>query len=336
MNNIALFESFVGLYIFLIGLCIGSFLNVVILRGLSGENFIFARSKCPKCGKQLKWYMNIPLISYIFLKGKCAYCNERISIQYPIVELTTGIAFLVSFLAFGLTLKTLFICIFLSLFIALAATDFLETVIIDYHAYILFGCAILYSFLNLGQINIIQSVLGGIGGFILFEALARLGKLIAKYRAFGEGDSLIALGLGGIFGFKNFLIVALISILIQAICAIPILAYRAYSKNKKLALSYILVFISMFIIFFLNSFNGYELGLIYYLIVIVLTLLLLWSMKNILVEIKNKAMDNSLENFDEAKETFNLMPFGPAMIFSGILCLFFIEQIKIAIKMFLY
>ena len=76
-------------WICLIGLCLGSFYNVVILRSLSEESLVFPPSKCPKCQNRLKPWHNIPVFSYIFLKGKCAFCKEKISIQYPIIELTT-------------------------------------------------------------------------------------------------------------------------------------------------------------------------------------------------------------------------------------------------------
>ena len=114
MNSESLQFLFIASYVFIFGLCIGSFLNVAILRGLSGEDMVFSRSKCPKCENQLKWYMNIPLLSYLFLRGKCAFCKEPISFQYPLVEFICGVSFLVSFLVFGLSLKTLFNCIFLA------------------------------------------------------------------------------------------------------------------------------------------------------------------------------------------------------------------------------
>ena len=96
---------FIALYVFLFGLCCGSFLNVVILRGLAGEGIVFERSRCPVCKNQLKWYMNIPLVSYLFLMGKCGFCKTRISPQYPIVEFVTASLFLISYFVFGFTFK---------------------------------------------------------------------------------------------------------------------------------------------------------------------------------------------------------------------------------------
>ena len=98
-----------GFFIFIIGLCIGSFLNVVILRGLSEESIVYPPSKCPKCQSPLKWWHNIPILSFILLKGKGGFCHEKISIQYPIIEFITGYLFLSAFLKFGFTVNLFFI-----------------------------------------------------------------------------------------------------------------------------------------------------------------------------------------------------------------------------------
>lgn len=81
----------VQVYFFIFGLLIGSFLNVIILRLPLKKNFVSERSHCPKCGKKLEWFHNIPLISFTFLRGKCAFCNVRISWRYPLIELFTGL-----------------------------------------------------------------------------------------------------------------------------------------------------------------------------------------------------------------------------------------------------
>ena len=80
---------------FLIGICIGSFLNVVIYRLPNEMSILSPRSFCPKCKNKIKWYFNIPIISWIILKSKCNYCSCKISIKYPIIELFTGILFII-------------------------------------------------------------------------------------------------------------------------------------------------------------------------------------------------------------------------------------------------
>ena len=81
------FNTYILIWVGIVGLCLGSFYNVVILRSLTGESIVFPGSKCPKCQNKLKPWHNIPVISYLFLRGKCAFCKEKISIQYPIISL---------------------------------------------------------------------------------------------------------------------------------------------------------------------------------------------------------------------------------------------------------
>ena len=326
MNNLELLPvGFIASYVFILGLCVGSFLNVVVLRGLSGEEFIFSRSRCPKCLNQLKWYMNIPLISYIFLKGKCAFCKTKISIQYPIVELICAISFLVVYLTFGLTLKALFLWIIFFLFIAMSVTDIKEMVIIDTHAYILCAVGVLYSYLNLGNITLTQSLVGALVGFLLMEALANLGKLFCAQRMFGEGDSLIALGLGAIFGYKVLLIVLALSMLIQSLCALPMLSYKACCDYKQdLSYAYLSAFAFIIILFLIDYFKPIQNQFLYICSLLVISSILISNLITIMEEIKRKREE--IKVIEEEK--FNLLPFGPAMIIASVVCIFYLPQIK--------
>ncbi len=324
---------FIIFYVVLFGLCIGSFLNVAILRGLKGEDIIFGRSRCPKCSNKLKWYMNIPLLSYIFLKGRCAYCKTKISIQYPIVEALCAVCFLLCYLNFSLTYKTLFMFIFFATFILMIVTDILQTVIIDYHAYILAFFALLYSLLGLNDITFVQSILGAVFGFLIFEIMAKIPKYFLGVRMFGEGDSLIALGLGAIFGIKNLVFVIVLSIIIQAICAIPFLAHSALKKhNKKLFLSYCFTLFSIILVLFLNYFNLIYYPIYYFLSLILILAMLIFALKNIINDIKEKKKNMADDSKQMPQEGFNLMPFGPALLISAALCIFYMNEIKLIIS----
>ena len=101
-------EPYILFWVCILGLCLGSFYNVVILRSLSDESIVFPPSKCPKCGERLKPWHNIPVLSYVFLGGKCAFCKEKISIQYPLIELLTMGLFALSYIKFGFNWVTLF------------------------------------------------------------------------------------------------------------------------------------------------------------------------------------------------------------------------------------
>lgn len=212
------FNMLIFIYIFIVGLCIGSFLNVVILRGLADESIVFPPSKCPKCLNKLKWYHNIPILSYVFLRGKCAFCHEKISIQYPIIEFLNGLIYGALFLKYGLCLNLLFYFIFASLFIVIFMTDIKEKVIFTSHAYILTFFGLLFNFLNK---NLVDSVLGSLVGFIFLEIITFFIYKIIKKRAFGEGDSYVLMGLGAIFGLKSLLNIIILSFLVQVVSVLP-------------------------------------------------------------------------------------------------------------------
>lgn len=113
-----------SIIIFLYGIVIGSFLNVLIYRLPKHENIATKRSHCMECGYQLKWYDLVPLFSYLFLRGRCRKCGARISIQYPIIEAANGILYVLIFLRYGLTIETLLYCLLFSALLALSVIDF--------------------------------------------------------------------------------------------------------------------------------------------------------------------------------------------------------------------
>lgn len=305
-------EALYGFFAVLIGLSIGSFLNVVALRGLSGESIVFPPSKCPKCGKKLNWYTNIPVISYIFLLGKCQFCKQPISVQYPIVESANAILYLIMFLNFGVSLKTLILWAVTSIFILICITDFKEQVIIDLHTYILIGLGLLYNILKLGSISILDSILGILAGYLIFEILARIGTITVKTRAFGEGDTLIAMGLGALLGWKMLILTIFISMLIQAIFTIPVLFIK-YFKNKNYLSAFALTLIVLCIIStkFVNPNFDY-----YIIYLTILCTVLLFCLLIILKNIKSQ-------------ESFCYLPFGPALVTGALFIIFFAKKILV-------
>ena len=200
---------------FIIGACVGSFLNVVIYRFPSDLSVVKPRSFCPKCKKKLTWRENIPLISWIVQKGKCLSCNKKISIRYPFVELFTGCLFVI-FLSSSpslyesssnIFLNVIFSWIFLSLLICITTIDIDEFWIPQ--GLINFG--FIFGLLGLIFIDILNNrfidlnlILKTSGGsliaFLIFESLRKFAKQIYKKDAFGKGDSkliaMIALWLG--------------------------------------------------------------------------------------------------------------------------------------------
>jgi leader peptidase (prepilin peptidase)/N-methyltransferase len=321
---------FITGFIFIIGLCIGSFLNVVILRSLSGESIVLPRSKCPKCKSQLKWYHNIPVLSYIFLRGKCAFCGEKISIQYPIIELFTGFIFLLLFLKFGIGLNFISMAIFSSILIVLAVTDLKEKVVFDIHTYSLIILGLIYNFFSIGYFNtgvkmihlsghvlplnnsIVYSLLGLIVGAVVMEAMARFGYLVAGARAFGEGDTLIAAGLGSIFGIKYFFTILLYSIIIQVIAALPVFFKKLYDQKDFRTITALVVFVLYLILFqFISGKSVQPSGIVYAIMLAILCIIGIYLCKRILGGVKHE-------------ENRTYLPFGPALVAAAFIVMFIV------------
>jgi len=204
-------NSYIIVWFAMVGLCMGSFFNVVILRSLSGESIVFPSSKCPKCGNSLKPWHNIPVLSYLFLRGKCAFCRGSISIQYPIIELITMGLFVYSFINFGISLKTFFAIIICSILLIMSVTDIREQLVDCNLAIGLAIIGILYNWLvNNTQVD---SIFGLFLGVIIMEIISRLGYFLKKGRVFGEADTYVIGALGacfGVFGVLKILIYTLI------------------------------------------------------------------------------------------------------------------------------
>ena len=264
--------SYVLFWVCIVGLCFGSFFNVVILRSLSNESIVFPASKCPKCGNALKPWHNIPVLSYIFLRGKCAFCKEKISIQYPIIEIITMCLFALSFIKFGLTFKTLFAMIISSCLIIMTMTDLKEKLV---DCNIAIGLAVVGFFFNwLVCENMLDSIYGLLLGVVIMEILARTGFLFSKGRAFGEADTYIAGALGACFGITGLLYVLVYSLLASMIFIIPMFLHKQYKNNNKFLCIMFILFILSALVFKILIQNWWSLSflIVFGMIVIVLTL----------------------------------------------------------------
>ncbi|OQY42075.1 MAG: hypothetical protein B6227_03245 [Fusobacteriia bacterium 4572_74] len=217
--------------VLLLGLIIGSFLNVCIYRIPKGESVAFPPSHCPLCGHKIRWYENIPVFSYIFiLRGKCSGCKGHISIQYPIVEFITGILFYLFFLRFGLGILGIKYLIFICLLVVGIWIDFTHYYIPDRISLSIFIIGIISSFFTIG---FERSVLGA-GSFALFYiVLYGFGESFG-YEIMGFGDVKLAMGIGAMIGYFSlyqvfiFLNIAFIS---GAIIGVGLIFFK--KKTRK-------------------------------------------------------------------------------------------------------
>ena len=218
-------------FIFVIGLCIGSFLNVCIYRLPKGESISFPPSHCQSCGYRLKVKDLVPVFSYIFLKGKCRNCGEKISIQYPIVEFTNAVLYLCVYLRYGLSVETIKYSIFASLLLVIGVIDFkttlvcIETTIFGIITSILF---IGYSWYSTKTFPL-DNIIGGAIGFLIIWLIVKLTA------GMGEGDIDIALVCGLFLGKKGIAITLFFGIILGGLAGVIFLIARKKGKKYEMA-----------------------------------------------------------------------------------------------------
>lgn len=361
------------LFVLITGACIGSFLNVVALRALSKESIVFPASKCPVCNEPIKWYDNIPVLSYLFtFRGKCRNCGCKVSLQYPIVEAITALLFLAVVLFFGIGLQSLMLLILLCISIVIMITDFKEEYVYDSHLWIFIVASIIYAFLFRGGVNNLFNIcLSIIFAVIAMELIARLSyylvrkdsakeentsetneenksevetsqnetlgentveekndenidinEYVQKYkRAFGEGDTYLAAGVGALLGIKGFIVAVSLAIIIQAVCLLPQFIRNLYKQGEKRLLFSISAFVVLAILYwvFSNVFN-----------------LHLWIAFAIIIPLIYFAFDiiSGLKKTVN-EQGFVAIPFGPAILISAFIMLFFSPIITLLIKKYI-
>lgn len=192
----------VHLLIFVFGLTIGSFLNVCIFRIPESKSIVRPGSTCPGCNKPIKYYDNIPVISYILLGGKCRKCNMPISFRYPLVELISGLAALAVFMRYGLSFEGLVYFTFISALIVITFIDIDHRIIPDVISLPGIPIGLLASFL-LSSITWKGSLIGIIAGGGSLLAVAWIYSLITKNEGMGGGDIKLLAMIGAFIGLKG-------------------------------------------------------------------------------------------------------------------------------------
>jgi len=214
--------------VFVLGLVLGSFYNVCIHRYLSGESIVSPGSHCPNCLRRLKWWENLPLLSYILLRGRCSSCGEGISARYPAVELISGIWLLALYLEFGLGGPWAVHLVFGGLLIVLSFIDLESFVLPD--IMVLPGAAA--SFVCSGLVlhpGWLESFLGAVLGAGAFLLLQKGYKLLKGVEGLGSGDIKLMLLLGALVGWRLLPLMVFLS----AICGLAVsLIYISSPKGR--------------------------------------------------------------------------------------------------------
>lgn len=227
--------GFALIIITLLGLCVGSFLNVCIYRIPRHESIAFPASHCPECGNRIRWFDNIPVLSFLILKGHCRNCNAKISLRYPLVEALNAVLWLAVFFTAGDLSQCIFGLLFSSLLICVSATD-LDTMEIpdSFNVSILVLAAIKFvTALTQGasiKVLLIDLIAGALSGSLLLFVLYLLVLKILKKEGLGGGDVKLTFACGAFLGWKQ----VLFGIGLSAYIGIIVVIIYAIVKRKSL------------------------------------------------------------------------------------------------------
>jgi leader peptidase (prepilin peptidase)/N-methyltransferase len=260
----------------IVGLCVGSFLNVVIHRlpkmlergwraqcvELSGEpppelppyNLITPRSQCPACGHRIPALENIPVVSFLFLRGRCSACAAPISARYPIVELLTGALTVAAVLRFGVTPAAAAACLFLWSLIALTFIDFDTQLLPDTITLPLLWGGLLANVAGfVPGVSLRDAVIGAIAGYVALWTIYWLFKLIRGKEGMGYGDFKLLSALGAWLGWQMLPLIVLLSSFVGAIIGIGLVVFKGRDHQIPLAFGPYLAIAGVIALFFGRS-----------------------------------------------------------------------------------
>jgi leader peptidase (prepilin peptidase) / N-methyltransferase len=247
-------STLIGIFAFLFGLIIGSFLNVCIVRIPEGKSIVMPASACPKCGTPIRPYDNIPVLSYVLLGGKCRACKTKISPVYPLVELLTALLFLGCFLAFGLSLEALKWAIFSAVMIVLVFTDLRERILPNVVNFTGFGFGLALSFFTKPAdgtalwlanrffdfpppepvLSLVDALLGAFLGSGLLWLVSEAYFRLRKREGMGFGDVKMMLMAGTFLGPKRTLLTIFAGSVLGSVIGVVYILVRRKGSNYEL------------------------------------------------------------------------------------------------------
>jgi leader peptidase (prepilin peptidase) / N-methyltransferase len=218
--------SFVVAYAALVGALIGSFLNVCIYRWPREESVVRPRSRCGACGQPVAWYDNVPIVSYLLLRGRCRGCRVPISLQYPIVEAAVLLIWAGAALRFGPGVEALHSALFLTLLLGIAMTDAREMLIPDQFTLIGGALGLGLAALPGAPLPILQAVIGAAVAYGLLWAVKWIAEAALRKPALGVGDIHMMLMVGAFLGAPGALLTIMLGSLLGVLIGVPVMYVR--------------------------------------------------------------------------------------------------------------
>ncbi len=247
MSDLAAAEAFLATFAFAIGACVGSFLNVCIGRWPHDQSVVSPRSRCPKCGLAIRWYDNIPMVSWLVLRAKCRGCALPISAQYPLVELLTGILWVAAVMYFGPTFAALRVAVFATIMFGIAVTDAKHYVIPD--GFTVSGLIFVLATAVVAAVRSepdpfaapYDALIGACAGAGAIAIVGWLGEVVLKREAMGFGDVTLMAVVGAAVGPSRALVVVFVGAALGAITFLgavyPVVKLRGAPRTEQIDLN---------------------------------------------------------------------------------------------------
>tara|TARA_Y100001958_G_C21103395_1_gene452629 strand:- start:80 stop:841 length:762 start_codon:yes stop_codon:yes gene_type:complete len=244
------------IFVTILGALWGSFANVCILRLPEGKGVVSGRSFCPNCKKLIIWKDNIPIISYLVLKGKCRNCKKSISLQYTLVEALSLIFFLSIYYSYGISFTTLLLIILALNFIIIFFIDLKHFIIPNILTFPFMVLGFIKSFIpNLDEIfpNYIDSIIGGLFGYGIIWSIIFFYKQVRKKEGMGLGDAKLFAVIGFWFGWISIPFVIFLSSIIALISVIPDLIKNSKNMSTQIPFGPYIIIGTLVYLFFENN-----------------------------------------------------------------------------------
>lgn len=223
-------ETFLLIIFFILGIVMGSFYHVVATRLSNDESIISPPSHCPRCNHYLKWYENIPIISYIILRGECSNCKSKIPISYLIAEVVTGLLFSVCFNSFGLSVDLIIALIFISSLITVIISDIEYMIILDEVLIVSGLLIILVNIFGKGLETTAGHIYSGVGAFLVMYSIKILGDKAFKKESLGGGDIKLMFLFGLVLDFP----MSIMTIFLATFIAFPVALIILLSSKENI------------------------------------------------------------------------------------------------------
>lgn len=228
-----------GIIVFVLGAVFGSFLNVCVARWPHELSVITPRSRCPACGHEIRWFENVPLLSWIALRARCSGCGQRISVVYPLVELVVALGWLAAFVQFGFTLTALRVAVFGTVLLGIMLTDAAAYVIPD--GFTLFGIvwAVVLAAVAFARretspfAGLYDALIGACVGAGVIAIAGWLGELAFRKEAMGFGDVTLMAMVGAHLGIGRTLLTVFFGALLGAVSFLAVVFPIAYVRSRR-------------------------------------------------------------------------------------------------------